>query len=158
MISARDRCDYTIDRIRTVRSKRYRYIRNYYPHRPLMQPGYRDGRPASVDMHRLYKLNKLTKYQADHWFGIRPTEELYDMQADPHQMINLSMNNAYNKVLIEHRNILLDWIEKPTIEVVIQKMKHSSKQLMNFGKIAKFSRMLKLIPNTISFDEVKLSY
>ncbi|MEC8649569.1 MAG: sulfatase [Verrucomicrobiota bacterium] len=112
VISARDRCDYTIDRIRTVRSKRYRYIRNYYPHRPLMQPGYRDGRPASVDMHRLYKLNKLTKYQADHWFGIRPTEELYDMQADPHQMINLSMNNAYNKVLIEHRNILLDWIEK----------------------------------------------
>ncbi len=112
VISARDRCDYTIDRIRTVRSKRYRYIRNFYPHRPLMQPGYRDGRPPSVDMHRLFKQDKLTKYQADHWFGIRPTEELYDMQADPHQMINLSTNNAYNKVLIEHRNILLDWIEK----------------------------------------------
>ena len=112
MIGARDRCDYTIDRIRTVRTKLYRYIRNYFPDRPLMQPAYRDERPASVDMHQLFKEGKLNKYQADHWFGIRPTEELYDMQADPHQMINLSMNNAYNKVLIEHRNILLDWIEK----------------------------------------------
>ncbi|MCH2035528.1 MAG: sulfatase [Puniceicoccaceae bacterium] len=112
VIGARDRCDYTIDRIRTVRTKLYRYIRNYFPDRPLMQPAYRDERPASVDMHQLFKEGKLNKYQADHWFGIRPTEELYDMQVDPHQIINLATHDAYKKVLIDHRNILLDWIDK----------------------------------------------
>ena len=111
VVGARDRCDYTIDCIRTVRTKRYRYIRNYFPDRPLMQPGYRDGRPASVDMHRLYKQGKLTKYQADHWFGLRPTEELYDMHSDPHQIVNLSQCDKFTKVLMDHRNILQHWIE-----------------------------------------------
>jgi arylsulfatase A-like enzyme len=31
IIAARDRCDVTVDRIRCVRSQRYKYIRNYYP-------------------------------------------------------------------------------------------------------------------------------
>ncbi len=31
VISARDRCDYTIGRIRTVRTKTIRYIRNFFP-------------------------------------------------------------------------------------------------------------------------------
>ena len=90
VLGARDRCDYTIDRIRTVRSDHYRYIRNYYLDRPLMQPGYRDDRPPSMDMRRLFKAGELTEYQAEHWFGLRPREELYDMDADPHQINNLA--------------------------------------------------------------------
>ena len=42
VISARDRCDYTIDRIRSVRTGSFRYIRNFFPDRPYMQPNYRD--------------------------------------------------------------------------------------------------------------------
>lgn len=112
VISARDRCDYTIDRIRSVRSDRYRYIRNYFPERPLMQPGYRDGRPASMDMHRLYKANKLTEYQAEHWFGIRPKEELYAVERDPHQLDNLALKSEYQAVLLEHRTVLETWIKE----------------------------------------------
>ncbi|MCK5944470.1 MAG: sulfatase, partial [Planctomycetes bacterium] len=43
VVSARDRCDYTIDRIRAVVTDRYRYIRNELPDRPYMQPQYRDA-------------------------------------------------------------------------------------------------------------------
>ena len=38
IVSARDRCDETVDRIRCVRTDRYKYIRNFYPERPYLQP------------------------------------------------------------------------------------------------------------------------
>ncbi len=38
VIAARDRCDETIDRIRCVRTRRYKYIRNFMPERLYLQP------------------------------------------------------------------------------------------------------------------------
>ena len=110
VLGARDRCDYTIDRIRTVRSDRYRYIRNYYLDRPLMQPGYRDDRPPSMDMRRLFEAGELTEYQAEHWFGLRPREELYDMDTDPHQIYNLASLPDFQAELLRHREVLENWI------------------------------------------------
>ena len=110
VIGARDRCDYTIDRIRTVRSDRYRYIRNYYLDRPLMQPGYRDDRPPSIDMRRMFEAGELTEYQAEHWFGLRPREELYDMDTDPHQINNLASLSEFRVELHRHREVLENWI------------------------------------------------
>ena len=72
MISARDRCDYTIDQIRTVRTDRYRYIRNGYPDRAMLQPQYRDNHPTVADLKRLYDAGELSPYLAEHWFGERP--------------------------------------------------------------------------------------
>lgn len=112
IVSSRDRCDYSIDRIRSVRTDRYRYIRNYYPDRPLMQPAYRDNLPESVDMRRLHAEGKLTEYQEDHWFGIRPSEELYDLQADPHEMNNLAYQPLHHGELRRHRRILDQWIKE----------------------------------------------
>ena len=110
VLGARDRCDYTIDRIRTVRSDRYRYIRNYYLDRPLMQPGYRDDRPPSMDMRRLFEAGELTEYQAEHWFGLRPREELYDMDTDPHQIYNLASLPDFQAELLRHKEVLENWI------------------------------------------------
>ncbi|MEN8663166.1 MAG: hypothetical protein ACN4GF_11525 [Lentimonas sp.] len=41
VIGVRDRCDFTIDRIRTVRTEGFRYIRNFLTDRPYMQSQYR---------------------------------------------------------------------------------------------------------------------
>ena len=112
VISARDRCDFTIDRIRTVRSDKFRYIRNYFPNRPMLQPQYRDKKAVAKDLRRLHAEDKLTDYQEEHWFGTRPTEELYDIAADPHQINNLASNSSYDDVLKRHRQILDDWVEK----------------------------------------------
>ena len=37
IVTARDRCDETVDRIRAVRDGRYKYIRNFMPERPYTQ-------------------------------------------------------------------------------------------------------------------------
>lgn len=112
VISARDRCDYTIDRIRTVRTDRFRYIRNGFPDRSLMQAQYRDNKPIMTEMKRLKDAGKLSKYQLKHWFGQRPTEELYDIESDPHQMNSLADDPAFSETLTQHRKMLDDWIAK----------------------------------------------
>ena len=110
VISARDRCDYTIDRIRTVRTDKMRYIRNYYPNRPMLQPQYRDHGAEARDLRRRRQMGEFTEYQQQHWFGIRPEEELYDLAADPHQVNNLAGRPDFASELARHRKILNNWI------------------------------------------------
>jgi len=112
IIGARDRCDYTIDKIRTVVSENYRYIKNYYPDRPMMQAGYRDNKPIVIQLKKAYEEGTLTPYQEQHWFGIRPIEELYALKADPHQINNLAENPEFAKTLKEHRTVLENWIKE----------------------------------------------
>ncbi|TPN81189.1 sulfatase family protein [Aquimarina algicola] len=112
VIGARDRCDFTIDKIRTVVSKEYRYIKNYFPERPMMQAGYRDKKPIVKDFKKAFKEKKLTKYQEEHWFGERPHEELYNLKDDPHQIDNLAKKPEYADILLEHRTVLQNWIKE----------------------------------------------
>lgn len=112
IMGARDRCDFTIDKIRTVVSKKYRYIKNYFPERPMLQAGYRDRSPIVRDFKKFKEDGKLTAYQAKHWFGKRPVEELYDLDADPHQINNLASHKDYDQILIKHRTILENWIDE----------------------------------------------
>ena len=45
VFAARDRCDETVERIRSVRTDRCLYIRNFHPERPHLQPNaYKDGK------------------------------------------------------------------------------------------------------------------
>ena len=45
VFAARDRCDETVERIRSVRTDRFLYIRNFHPQRPHLQPNaYKDGK------------------------------------------------------------------------------------------------------------------
>ncbi|MEP4078538.1 MAG: sulfatase [Haloferula sp.] len=112
VISARDRCDYTIDRIRTVRTDKFRYIRNYHLDRPLLQAQYRDKQPTVKDLKRLHEAGELTSYQEEHWFGLRPKEELYEIARDPHQINNLAGDPKYADELKRHRGILEEWIKE----------------------------------------------
>ena len=112
VISARDRCDYTIDRIRTVRTRNFRYLRNSFPDRTMLQAQYRDDRPEVIEMHTAHKAGTLTPYQGKHWFGVRPGEELYDMEKDPHQINNLADDPKFAAELKKHRDLLEAWIKK----------------------------------------------
>ena len=112
VISVRDRCDYTIDRIRSVRTKRFRYIRNFFPDRPYMQPNYRDEWDITQLMRKLHAQGKLDAVQDHFWSEERPAEELYDLGNDPHEINNLVEKTAYAAELQRHRNILDHWIDK----------------------------------------------
>ena len=112
MISARDRCDYTIDRIRTVRTARFRYIRNFFPDRPYMQPNYRDEWDITQLMRRLHAEGKLDPVQDRFWSKERPSEELYDLENDPFEIRNLAFDADYSGVLVQHRRLLTQWIDE----------------------------------------------
>ncbi|MEC8653725.1 MAG: sulfatase-like hydrolase/transferase, partial [Planctomycetota bacterium] len=112
VVSARDRCDYTIDRIRAVVSKRFRYIRNELPDRPYMQPQYRDGWPVTKELRALAAAGDLDEAQMLFYGDARPPEELYDLTKDPHQVRNLVGDPVHRGPLMLHRAILDNWIKQ----------------------------------------------
>ncbi len=112
VIAARDRCDYTIDRIRAVVTPRYKYIRNFMTDRPYLQAQYRDGRDEMEVLRQLHSEGALNEVQARFVSDERPAEELYDLVDDPHETRNLvhSAQNAHQQALGELRSILHAWI------------------------------------------------
>ena len=112
VVSARDRCDYTIERVRAVTTKRYKYLRNFLTDRPFMQPQYRDGKPFVEVPRQLYKEGKLNEVQSFMWSETRVPEELYDLENDPHEIVNLVDSPEHAAVLKEHRDILEKWIQE----------------------------------------------
>lgn len=110
VISARDRCDYTIERVRAVTTPRFKYIRNFLTDRPFMQPQYRDGRDYIEIGRRLHKEGKLNPIQDFMWSKNRVPEELYDLKQDPHEIKNLAKDPKFADELAKHRTILENWI------------------------------------------------
>lgn len=111
-ISARDRCDYTIERVRAVTTKRYKYLRNFMTDRPFMQPQYRDGRSYVEVPRQLYKDGKLDAVQSFMWSENRVPEEFYDLENDPHETVNLVDDPKHAEELRRHRAILEKWAEE----------------------------------------------
>lgn len=110
VIGARDRLGVAIDRVRTVRTDHFRYIRNYHADRPLYQLQYREKYATLKELRDLYEEGKLSPVQASyHDAAQRPAEELYDLRNDPHQMKNLAADPAAADELNRHREILANW-------------------------------------------------
>lgn len=113
VVSARDRCDETVDRIRSVRTERFRYIRNFVPERPHLQPNrYKDGKAVIQTLHKLRADGELTPKIEAMFYGERPREELYDLREDPWEMRNLAGDAAHAATLAKLRSTLKGWIEQ----------------------------------------------
>jgi hypothetical protein len=113
IVSARDRCDETVDRIRCVRTDRYKYIRNFYPERPYLQPcAYKDQKGILKALRRLHKEGKLNRDQLLIFAEKRPKEELYDLQNDPWELHNLADDSSHKQTLERLREILNRWIRE----------------------------------------------
>jgi len=110
IFAARDRCEWTVDRVRSVIGERYHYIKNFMTDRPLAQPSFRDGWPEIVRAKEMYKRGELTPAQALP-YGPRPAEELYDLQEDPHELVNLADDSGHQEILQELRQLVEEWIE-----------------------------------------------
>ncbi len=112
VFGARDRCDETVFRLRTVRDERYRYIRNFTPERPFLQPNqYKEtAYPVWNLLKQLHAEGKLTPAQEFLCAPQMPAEELYDVQADPDQIQNLAGLPAHARTLKRLRTVLEDWI------------------------------------------------
>lgn len=86
----RNRMDERYDFIRTVTDGRYRYIRNYMPHRPLGQVvAFQWMLKSYASWHSQYLAGKLDPAQA-RFFEPKPFEEFYDLATDPDEMTNIA--------------------------------------------------------------------
>jgi arylsulfatase A-like enzyme len=114
VFGARDRCDETVFRFHTVRDARYRYIRNFTPDRPFLQANeYKEkDYPVWTLLKTLNAEGKLTAVQAALCAPSRPEEELYDLQADPDEVVNLTKSPDHQAVLKRLRAVLEKWIEE----------------------------------------------
>jgi arylsulfatase A-like enzyme len=113
---ARDRCDETVFRLRTVRDNQYRYIRNFTPDRPFLQPNEYKQRqyPVWTLLPQLAGQGKLTPAQAALVAPAMPPEELYDLNTDPYEINNLagSTKPEHRAALKRLRAALNKWIEE----------------------------------------------
>ena len=111
VVSARDRCDETVDRLRSVRTKHYKYIRNFVPERPHLQPNrYKDNKAIIKTLRGLRAEGALAPEIEKLFFASRPEEELYDLREDPWEMNNLAEDPDHAEKRAELQSILNDWI------------------------------------------------
>jgi hypothetical protein len=111
---ARDRCDETVFRFRTVRDARYRYIRNFTPDRPFLQANkYKEtSYPVWNLLKELHAAGKLTPAQDALCAPTMPAEELYDLEKDPYEINNLAKSKDHAEALKRLRAELERWIEE----------------------------------------------
>jgi arylsulfatase A-like enzyme len=111
--SARDRADETVDHIRSVRTERFKYIRNFLPRRPYLQPNdYKDRKPCLIALRAAEAAGQLNDVQRLLFAKTRPPEELYDLAADPWEVKNLAADPAHADTLSELRAKLDRWMEQ----------------------------------------------
>jgi len=96
----RDRVDEVHDLARSVRDKRFLYIRNYMPHLGYNQPtAWPDLGEIRHEIYALAKTEHMTAPQKHFTSPTRPLEELYDCEADPQNLKNLASSRGYRSVL-----------------------------------------------------------
>jgi hypothetical protein len=106
----RGRMDERYDMMRAVRDKQFKYIRNYNPHRIYGQYlQYLWKMPTTLAWEAAYKAGKCEGPQKFFWEP-KPTEELYDIKADPWEVKNLANDPKYAEVMSRMRHANLEHI------------------------------------------------
>jgi len=110
VFGARDRVDEAYDMARSVRDKRYLYIRNYKPHLSYNQPSaYSDLGEIRDDITNLARTGELTPAQFHYAGSRRAVEELYDTHNDPQNLRNLAGSRRHRDILKRLRRAQADW-------------------------------------------------
>jgi arylsulfatase A-like enzyme len=108
----RGRMDERIDKVRAVRNKKFRYIKNYMPHRIYGQYiEYLWRAPSCRSWEAEYLAGNCNEAQSAFWQE-KPAEELYDVAADPWEVNNLAANPAYQDILDQMRNETGRWMSE----------------------------------------------
>lgn len=108
-----DRFDAIYDRLRAVRSKRYKYIRSFDTLKSHALPvAYREQMPMMQELRKLYASGKLNENQARWLAPNKPEEELYDLENDPYELNNLVADPQVRDTLLHLRGVLNTWIDE----------------------------------------------
>ncbi|WP_237048861.1 sulfatase-like hydrolase/transferase [Limihaloglobus sulfuriphilus] len=111
IFAARQRIDERHDMIRSVRDRRFRYIRNFMPFQPYFNPvPYAEKCNTMKELRRLHKDGKLNAVQAQWMADRRPFEELYDLENDPWETKNLADDPQYSIRKKRLQTALYNWM------------------------------------------------
>ena len=106
----RGRMDERTDLSRSVRDKKFRYIRHYMPH--IIYGQYLEylwKAPSIPSWEAEFKAGRLNEDQKKFWQE-KPSEELFDIKNDPHNIHNLAGDPKYKEVLLKLRKANHDWL------------------------------------------------
>ncbi|MEM1259832.1 MAG: sulfatase [Bacteroidota bacterium] len=113
VFGAADRFDEFTDRIRFVRDKQFKYIKNYEPDKALYADvAYRKNMPIMQELLRLRKDKRLTPEQALWFLQPKAREELYDITKDPYELHNLAHDPNFQKELERLRTACENWVNE----------------------------------------------
>ena len=107
----RGRMDERYDMVRTVFDGRYIYIRNYMPHKIYGQfISYMFKTPTTRIWHEMHKSGKLNDAQSKFW-QTKPAEELYDLNNDRDEIINLAKSKEHEDIIKSLRRAHVKWVK-----------------------------------------------
>ncbi len=110
VFGARDRVDEVAEVVRSVRDKRYLYMRNFMPHLSWNQPEtYSDQLDLRREITQLAAAGKLNADQLTYAASTKPAEALYDTEKDPWQVKNIAADPEAAPVLERLRKALRGW-------------------------------------------------
>jgi len=102
---------------RAVRDKQFNYIRTWYTDIPNTPPADAVKSITYQKMHELRTAGKLNKAQLNPYVTPRPAEELFDVEADPHELHNLVDDPQYAAALQRMRGVLEEWQAETNDEI-----------------------------------------
>ncbi len=114
IFAARDRMDISIDRMRAVRTKQFKYIRNYFPGTPYMQHNpYKEGAYPTWNLVKQWnREGKLNAAQSLFAAIEKPIEELFDLREDPDEVHNLAKSPAHKEELAKLRALVDGFVKE----------------------------------------------
>jgi len=114
IFASRSRNGDAIDKIRSVRSENYLFIKNFMPEKPWMQLSSYKKRayPVYSLLKAMHESNKLTPEQSVYMADTKPEYELYLLAEDPFQLNNIAEFNS--EIVINFNNVLKEWQKETT--------------------------------------------
>ncbi len=108
-----DRFDAVYDRKRAVRSKKYKYIKNFRTDLPYALPvAYREQIPMMRNLRKLDEDGKLGPEAALWMRETKDVDEFYDLENDPFELNNLIERESLLSEIERHRTALNSWLEE----------------------------------------------
>ena len=97
---------------RMVRFEDYLYIKNNYPNQPNLCYESDDHYPAGEELWKAHAADKTNPDQQQVFANPCPTEELFQVKKDPHQLRNLVSDEKHQKALKRARALLSKWTKQ----------------------------------------------
>lgn len=150
LFAARDRCGEAIDRIRSVRTRDFKYIRNFHPDKPYLQ--HSSYKKLMYPVETVMKvMHAEGKYDSLLMAETRPAEELYDLKTDPWEMNNIANDPIHADQLAALRKAVDEWIVETNDQGAIDESLTVDMKALRAGKWKWYSKTMRqrgLEPNS----------